>query len=575
MEALHSFKYFVKKHFKTHPEYFYNYGKTRYPHLVLTEPGVLEQFVKDIREYFDAHPERRIYPVMPDDMNLDRDIEKDERLKGVDDPSMGREGRFSDYLWNFVNNVAKEIYKTHPDKLIACCAYSDYVTPPKTIKRLNPNVAVMIAKARVNYNDPQKKKKINNFVKEWKKKCDNIYVWEYYNWYYCGGVLPGTPKFFPHIIADDLKFLKGISRGESIEAETVSPPLKAAHHIMTHLNYYVTARYFWDADQNIEELLSDYYGKFYGPAKDEMRKFYTRAEEFHMNREDVKKHGEELVGYLKEAKKKAGDTIYGKRVDLMLSEASLMIKKPPVTSHFPCVPLGKTEGEIKEEGLVAYWKFDEGEGNVVKDSTGNENQGRVHNTKWLNTDYGSALEFNGKDSYVEIPHPQNLQPEREVTVMGWFYYAEKGGARSHYGARLIWPNDWSYLLNSGHAGSVHFIVYGKGGQTSVKFTENLLNVPGWNHIAGTSARRGTKLYLNGKPVTNLPYGVSKIRYGTNKDKFKIFMGVKHRGPAGDGTPFKGRMDEIKTYSRALSDEEVKTEFDKGKKAFDKIEAIPR
>jgi len=126
VEIVHSFKYFVKKYRKTHPEYFYAYGKARYPHLVLTEPGVLEQFVKDIKEYFDTHPERYIYPVMPDDMSLDRGIEKEEKLKGIDDPSMGKEGRFSDYVWGFVNNVAKEIYKTHPDKLIGCCAYSDY-----------------------------------------------------------------------------------------------------------------------------------------------------------------------------------------------------------------------------------------------------------------------------------------------------------------------------------------------------------------------------------------------------------------------------------------------------------------
>ncbi len=246
-----------------------------------------------------------------------------------------------------------------------------------------------------------------------------------------------------------------------------------------------------------------------------------------------------------------------------------MVKKPPVTSHFACVPLGKTEGIVKEEGLAAYWKFDEGEGEIVKDSTGNGNDGVVHNAKWLNTSYGSALEFNGKDSAVEIPHPkENLAPEKEITVMGWFYYNERGQRSG-----LIWTYNYAYLLTA----HVRFGAYGKNRNWyRTRFSAQYLTVPGWNHIAGTydvnkGVKKGSKLYLNGEEKACYPY-VAPINYGGDGKPWKWFKEFKLSiGASNFGTKwqesFNGKIDEVKIYNRALSGEEIKREFEKGKEAF--------
>jgi len=45
--------------------------------------------------------------------------------------------------------------------------------------------------------------------------------------------------------------------------------------------------------------------------------------------------------------------------------------------------------------LVAYWTFDEGSGDIVYDSSGNENNGTIHGAKWDAGKYGQALQFNG------------------------------------------------------------------------------------------------------------------------------------------------------------------------------------
>ncbi len=54
-----------------------------------------------------------------------------------------------------------------------------------------------------------------------------------------------------------------------------------------------------------------------------------------------------------------------------------------------------------DEGLVAYYSFDEGSGNVLHDLSGNENDGTIYGAKWVDGKYGKALEFDGINDYVD------------------------------------------------------------------------------------------------------------------------------------------------------------------------------
>ncbi|MDA8085694.1 MAG: DUF4838 domain-containing protein [Nitrospiraceae bacterium] len=336
VELNDTFDIFAKKYLGVHPEYFYCNGKVRPHHIVLDQPGVAGQFVKDINAYFDSHPLQRVYPLMADDFYLGTNSGKDKRLKAADDPSMGPEGRFSDYMWGFVNRVAEEVYKTHPHRFIGGIAYQDYRLPPRKIKRFPPNVLVMICKLRMQSANAKERAKVDALIRQWRKKCANIYVWEYYNWYYAGSE-QGEPFIFPHLIARDLKFLKGMSRGEFIEAETAKPPLSIAYPGLTHLNLYVTARLLWDADLNVDRLLDDYYRRFYGPGAPEMKEFFEAAERYWtqwVRGQRIRKwywegtfrlaprQREKLLGYLEKAREKTGDTVYGKRVQLIIGEMS-------------------------------------------------------------------------------------------------------------------------------------------------------------------------------------------------------------------------------------------------------------
>ena len=54
-----------------------------------------------------------------------------------------------------------------------------------------------------------------------------------------------------------------------------------------------------------------------------------------------------------------------------------------------------------EPGLVAHWNFDEGQGTVARDQSGNGNDGMVHDAKWLKNETGYCLELDGQTSWVD------------------------------------------------------------------------------------------------------------------------------------------------------------------------------
>ena len=70
---------------------------------------------------------------------------------------------------------------------------------------------------------------------------------------------------------------------------------------------------------------------------------------------------------------------------------------------------GQSSAKIDQETIVGMWLFDEGKGEVTKDSSGNGNDGKLMNgPKWVDGKFGKALEFDGTDDNVEMPNDSGL-----------------------------------------------------------------------------------------------------------------------------------------------------------------------
>jgi hypothetical protein len=296
VQIIHSFGTLVKYRDR-HPEYFALIGGVRdfggrsclggEANLCLSNPAVADQWVKEICAYFDQHPEQKYYPLSPEDGMVK--VCECPQCQAQVIPSMGDTGKFSDYVWRFVNTVAKGVRAKHPDRYVGCLAYESYLEPPSRLEKLEPNVAIILCKTRGAFTNPEYQRRIYKSVKEWSRRTNNIFFWEYYLYTW----LPWRqlPVAYPHLISQDLRMLRDFGKGEFIESESWvndgggpdSRPGRIACPATQHLNLYVTAKTLWNTRLDVDQTLDEYYEKFYGPAAPEMKTFWTTAETLWMS----------------------------------------------------------------------------------------------------------------------------------------------------------------------------------------------------------------------------------------------------------------------------------------------------
>ncbi len=309
---------------RDHPEYFALYDGKRftgdkyseYGKPCLSSPELFAANLRFIRAFFRIYPDEPMICVMPADAYVR--ICECPLCQGKDDLERGSQGHLSDYVWDYVNRVAQEIRKTNPDKTILCCAYGSYLLPPKKIATLSPNLAVTICQHRGAFGDPATEKLYLDIRQGWLDRLTSgdLYIYEYYLYSRPERAYEGLPVFFPHAIARDLQRLRGVSKGEMVEQSRAQGTGMHAP-AFNHLNAYVTARLYWDANLDVDALLAEYYHSFYGPAADAMKAFVDFSEqhwsEMLANPEPIT----EDLALLATAQKAAGDTVYGQRIALL------------------------------------------------------------------------------------------------------------------------------------------------------------------------------------------------------------------------------------------------------------------
>lgn len=206
-----------------------------------------------------------------------------------------------------------------------------------------------------------------------------------------------------------------------------------------------------------------------------------------------------------------------------------------------------------EKDLVAYWNFDEGTGEIVKDVTGNKHDGKFVGTpKWVDGKYGKALEFDGKTSYIEVPHADDLAIETNLTFSAWFKPNVTINS-TNYGYRLMTKNnDYFFLFNYKEGdrglGNLGFLLKDPKGVNHVAHSVTGEWIAGtWYHAVGTFDGKQIKIYINGVLEATTDY-VGTI----GNSKLTLWIGA-------DDAPsyFPGVIDEVRVYKATATDAEVK------------------
>jgi hypothetical protein len=242
--------------------------------------------------------------------------------EGKGTPERGWSGQMSDYVWGYVDRMARELYKSNPDKRVSGISYSAYMLPPEKIEQMSPNLSLLMCQTRSTFYTPETREKQVALRNAWLAKLPSkdIYTWDYYLHNRPNCPTEGVPVYFPRLIAEDLRSLKGTSRGDLIEVYRHRDPKDFKWDAMAvmHLNVYITSRLWWDSSANLDAMLEEYYTNMYGPAREQMKRYVEFCEANWMRMTTQAEPLVESMKLLSAARAAAGDGVYGQRVDKLV-----------------------------------------------------------------------------------------------------------------------------------------------------------------------------------------------------------------------------------------------------------------
>lgn len=238
----------------------------------LSSEGFFQEMVAYARLMFD-HYDMPVCSVMPEDGFKHCQCD---RCKGQETLDRGPSGSSSDYVWGFVARVANELAKTHPDRKVFCGAYSSYRLPPRSIDKLPDNVWVQITNGcPIRETDDATHEAAAELRREWQARTSHpLSVTLNYTPFTDRGDF--RPQYWPHVIARGIRDVAGAVWREDVWISSG----KGGLHFpgMSHLNPYVISQFWWDAKQDVDALLKEYYTLFYGPAAAPMQMFIEYCE---------------------------------------------------------------------------------------------------------------------------------------------------------------------------------------------------------------------------------------------------------------------------------------------------------
>jgi hypothetical protein len=211
------------------------------------------------------------------------------------------------------------------------------------------------------------------------------------------------------------------------------------------------------------------------------------------------------------------------------------------------------EGEVVTDGLVSYWTFDEADidGQTAKDAWG-DNDGKIMgNPQIVEGKIGKALLFDGVDDYVEVEHNDSLSLDflTGFSIEAWVYPKAAGVKQvivSKEAASSGNDSDFQLMLRDDNTLRVGCSSGGWTPKPSLAtYSEN-----NWYHLVGVHDGENLIIYVNGQNSGVLP-GV-QCDAGNKTGNVRIGTYTYSVNDV-----FNGIIDEVRIYSRALSEDEVK------------------
>ena len=322
-------------------------------HLCTSNPEVRQIVVDYCRNYFEEKPSWDVVGIGMTDG--DRHCECAD-CRALDAPGSDS---LSDRYLDFNVHVAKELKKTHPDKLVGSYVYATYVEPPLLEHDVPDNLTLTHVQNGTYYFSDREKKEALERMDAWSEVVGDL---AFYCW-------PASHGFFSLPLSDPdwvVEHLRGMKENGYVGYASWVSGAPTARQPDT----YLLMRMLWDMDRDPAEIVDGFYEDLYGPAAGSIRGYHEvireRVHEINQtivmvkNRDDdaVSRFEDRLLAYYAPimaecralldgaAAEAAGDALRSERVGVLSTQFEL------VEMMIPAIELGRKidAGEASEGG---------------------------------------------------------------------------------------------------------------------------------------------------------------------------------------------------------------------------------
>ena len=263
-------------YFEEHPEWFSLVdgertlvGRYKRTQLCLTNEGMIQEAIKNVRQWIREHPDATIFSISQNDGPGGWcECENCATMEAA------QGGAHSAPVIYFVNRIADAFADEHPNLAFDTLAYSYTLKAPVDL-RPRPNVIVRLCTSGCKshaFDDVKcaENHSIRTGIQDWFRLTDRIYVWDYtinFRQY----LLP-----FPnlHTVGPNIRFF--VNHGVRGIFEQGSGDV--SHSDMGPLRSYLLAKLLWDPDYDRETAINEFLAAFFGPAARSMRQYIDLLE---------------------------------------------------------------------------------------------------------------------------------------------------------------------------------------------------------------------------------------------------------------------------------------------------------
>jgi len=204
---------------------------------------------------------------------------------------------------------------------------------------------------------------------------------------------------------------------------------------------------------------------------------------------------------------------------------------------------------------ISYWKFDEGIGTTVYDSVG-QHHGTAYGATRTTGQLGGALDFDGSNDYISVPHDPELNITGDITIAAWISFARAGVYEGLVtkcvggGSRNV-PYD--FRTHDLSEPQLAFLRADASGYERV-YSSSFIPKGEWHHVLVRVESNVPDFYIDGI-ITGKYVDTVFTRTPTGNTN-PVMIGRRD-----DGLYFDGLIDDVMIFDIALSAEEIRQVYE--------------